>query len=277
MKCEECQFLVEGYFDGELDQATGALVATHIESCLPCNSEFEQLALEHQTYSSYERGLSAFPDLWVQVRDRITDQQVKTTTSSVSGPERLKLAFSNLFVPRFSVPVSVAVLLFGIVSTVAVMKYLDRKQPAGPIASVPQPQSPEKTSTRENNGPEVPKGKATEDLPDDLNQAPKPLEQRRAGVSTAARRESTPSQLVRDAEKNYLNAIALLTRDVAKRPSQLDPETRAKLDEALVSIDRTITATRKAVRKDPTDPLVVQYMLTAYAKKVDVLKEMTTY
>jgi hypothetical protein len=64
---------------------------------------------------------------------------------------------------------------------------------------------------------------------------------------------------------------------VAKRPSQLDPETRAKLDEALVSIDRTISATRKAVRKDPNDPLVVQYMLTAYAKKVDVLKEMTTY
>ncbi|HEV7684415.1 MAG TPA: zf-HC2 domain-containing protein [Pyrinomonadaceae bacterium] len=272
MKCEECQFLIEGYFDGELDQATNALVATHIEGCLSCNSEFEQLTSEHRTYGSYERGLSAAPDLWAKVRTRITEAPLKPATS-LPWPARFKIAFSNLFVPRFSVPVSVAVLLFGIVSTVAVMKYLDRKQPTDRIASISQ--SAEKPSIKEPDSAEESQGKI---LPvESTPEPPRHLGQRRESVSAAARRATTPSQLVRDAEKNYLNAIALLTRDAAKRPSQLDPEARAKLDEALVSIDRTITATRKAVRKDPNDPLVVQYMLTAYAKKVDVLKELTTY
>jgi hypothetical protein len=96
-------------------------------------------------------------------------------------------------------------------------------------------------------------------------------------VSPASAADRTTAELVRVAEKNYLSAIAMLTRDVAQRPSRLDSETRAKLDGALASIDRTISATRRAVRKNPNDPLAVQYMLTAYAKKVDVLKEMTNY
>jgi hypothetical protein len=46
------------------------------------------------------------------------------------------------------------------------------------------------------------------------------------------------------------------------------------LEEALSSIDRTIAATKRAVRRSPEDPIAVQYMLAAYAKKVDVLREM---
>lgn len=273
MKCEECQFLIEGYFDGELDHASNALVTTHIENCRSCSFELEQLALEQRTYGSYERALSTGPDLWARVRDEITNEQ--PATALLPWQERFKIAFGSLFVPRFSVPVSIALLLLGIMGTVAVMKYLDRSQTTGSIAAISQPRSTDKPAAKET---EEPKGKVAEDLPPDPTQdPPKHLEQRRDVISAAARRATTPSQLVRDAEKNYLNAIALLTRDVAKRPSQLDPETRAKLDEALLSIDRTITATRKAVRRDPNDPLVVQYMLTAYAKKVDVLKEMTTY
>ena len=80
-----------------------------------------------------------------------------------------------------------------------------------------------------------------------------------------------------EAEKKYLRAIALLTRGVEQRPSRLDPETRMKLDGALAAIDRTILSTRKAVRQNPNDPLAVQYMLTAYGKKVEVLKEMSNY
>jgi phage gp29-like protein len=87
----------------------------------------------------------------------------------------------------------------------------------------------------------------------------------------------TPVQLVREAEKKYLSAIALLTRDAEQRPSRLDSETRAKLNGALVAVNRTILSTRKAVQQNPNDPLAVQYMLSAYEKKVDVLKEMSSY
>jgi hypothetical protein len=84
----------------------------------------------------------------------------------------------------------------------------------------------------------------------------------------------TPHQLVREAEQKYLAAISMLSRSAARKRSQMDPVTLEKLDQAIVAINRTIAGTRKAVREHPDDPIAVQYMLTAYARKVDVLREM---
>jgi hypothetical protein len=86
--------------------------------------------------------------------------------------------------------------------------------------------------------------------------------------------EKTPEQLVREAERKYLAAIGILSRDVKQLNTEIDEPTRMKFEQALASIDRTIDATRKAVREHPSDPVAVQYMLAAYARKVDVLREM---
>ncbi|MCA1616165.1 MAG: hypothetical protein LC800_19105 [Acidobacteria bacterium] len=79
---------------------------------------------------------------------------------------------------------------------------------------------------------------------------------------------------MREAEKRYQAAIKILERDVNGRRSRLDRETLARFDETLNSIDRTIAETRKAVRQQGSDPVAVQYMLSAYAKKVEVMREM---
>jgi hypothetical protein len=50
----------------------------------------------------------------------------------------------------------------------------------------------------------------------------------------------------------------------------------ARLDAALGSIDNTIVETKKAMRENPNDPIALQYMLSAYAKKVEVLRDVTT-
>ena len=94
-----------------------------------------------------------------------------------------------------------------------------------------------------------------------------------SGVRRLSVRKS-PEQLVREAERKYLAAIEILARGIRRNPSKLDPETRTKFDQALASIDRTIDATRKAVREHPADPFAAQYMLAAYARKVDVLREI---
>jgi len=85
----------------------------------------------------------------------------------------------------------------------------------------------------------------------------------------------TPAQLVRDAEQKYLTAIAMLSRDVNRRRSQLDPIMLARFDASLSQIDNTIKETRQVVRGNPEDPIALQYLLAAYSKKVDVLREMT--
>jgi hypothetical protein len=49
----------------------------------------------------------------------------------------------------------------------------------------------------------------------------------------------------------------------------------ARFDASLAEIDRTIKETRQVVRQNPEDPIALQYLLAAYSKKVDVLREMT--
>src|SRR5207247_1317229 len=87
----------------------------------------------------------------------------------------------------------------------------------------------------------------------------------------------TPDELVRQAEEKYLAAIAILSDDVKKRREQLDPNALEQFELVLASIDKTIAETRNAVRKYPDDPVAVQYMMTAYSKKVEVLREMAGY
>ena len=86
----------------------------------------------------------------------------------------------------------------------------------------------------------------------------------------------TPAQLVRDAEQKYLTAITMLSRDVNRQRSQLDPTLLARLDASLSEIDKTIKETRRVVRENPGDPIALQYLLAAYSKKVEVLRGMTT-
>ena len=69
----------------------------------------------------------------------------------------------------------------------------------------------------------------------------------------------------------------MLSRSVDRKRSRLNPATEAELGQALSSIDRTIAATRKLVRQNPDDPVAAQYMLTAYAKKVAMLRELVDY
>lgn len=69
----------------------------------------------------------------------------------------------------------------------------------------------------------------------------------------------------------------MLSRDVNRRRSRLDAETVARFEQTLAAVNRTIADTRRAARKHPGDPVATQYMLTAYARKVDVLREMVGY
>ncbi|HKC63843.1 MAG TPA: hypothetical protein VKB86_09410, partial [Pyrinomonadaceae bacterium] len=95
--------------------------------------------------------------------------------------------------------------------------------------------------------------------------------------SDISARNPSPDQLIREAEQKYIAAIAMLSRDVNHRRNQLDAQTAIRFERTLAEIDRTIMDTRRAVREHPGDPVAAQYMLTAYAKKVDVLREMIGY
>jgi hypothetical protein len=283
MKCAECQELVQEYFDGELDQRAAAAVSVHLESCSSCSTELERLAFEQRAYQSYDRELDVSPALWVKVRERLARED-NGRTLTLFG--RSQIVFSKLLASRFGAAAAVAAVLFAIVVTVGVMKQLNKQEVPKQLALFSETLSGEKRLPGETEGIKEPvKSKAAEGRTEGSEikkNVPIGLRAELArGRSLPVREDALepkkPVQLVREAEKKYLSAIALLTRDAQLRQSQFDSETLAKIDVALAAIDRTILSTRKAVRRNPNDPLAVQYMLAAYGKKVDVLKEMTSY
>ncbi|HZE72793.1 MAG TPA: hypothetical protein VE135_25050 [Pyrinomonadaceae bacterium] len=274
MNCEECQPVLEEYLDRELTREVVEAVDLHLGTCLKCNAEFRRLSAELEIFQAYRPGIEVGNELWPGVLDRIRTHQ--TPRESLQG-NRLREWVAALFGdPRLSVPVTVALIVVAVITTVVLTRRV---------------QSPETNNTANANAVQVdssidnsPTSAASQN---NIYSEPKSSSLRTQRARTGRYNErsvarasvserQTSDQLVREAEKKYLSAIELLVRDVSRRHSQLDTESRVKLDQALASIDRTIAATRHVVRKHPDDPVAAQYMLAAYARKVDTLRTLAT-
>ena len=274
MKCEEYQAIIEEYMDGELDRQTALKVSDHLAVCRECADFCDSVRREQQLYARYNRDVEVTPALWAAVHQRIQ-------TSPPHRVSRLREWFGGLVsTPRFSPAIAAALVLITVALTALVMSYLQSNRSAikdDIVATTNENSNKGKSSnTNENankdddskDGERAAQENETEDSQLEAGSPPAPRPRRRV------KREPTPEQLIREAEQKYLAAIAILARDVNRRRSQIDPFTAAQFDTALADIDHTIGETRRAARQNPDDPIALQYMLAAYAKKVDVLREM---
>jgi hypothetical protein len=207
-------------------------------------------------------------------------------------------------VPRFSTALTAAMMLFAIGATAAVMRYVNTQAVAprdlagGAPAVSATPLSVVREPTPEATPAGRPPGSAsageTNALPGEREKTRKPEPPRKrdaqpklavpsddpAQILAASqnneivRRQRATERLVREAESKYLAAIRLLSEDVNRKRTNLDPQVAARFDETLATIDRSIAETRRTVLQQRNDPVAVQYMLSAYAKKVEVMREM---
>jgi len=238
------------------------------------------LSAEQSIYAGYQPDVEISPELWVGVRQGL---EIARPAS-----QRFRSWLRNVFaLPPVSGPVAVGLVVLAVVLTVVVMRYVSsssNKEISGRAntqdAAQPAPEVPDKTVAVRPDKSETPSTRGSSDK----DNATKPTVLTTTGdrrLPSPARsnvfRTKDPRQLVREAEQKYLAAIAMLSRNVDRKKSRLDSATAAELEQALSSIDRTIAATRKVVRQHPDDPVAAQYMLTAYAKKVDVLRELVNY
>jgi hypothetical protein len=299
MRCEECLMLLEQYFDGELDEQTAGLVTEHKAACVSCASAYRKLRRELELYLRYECGAEATSSFWAEVGVRLRAENM--ARSSRSLPElrrRLARTFGAFTTLRFSPSATAVMVLFAIALTVGVMRYADSPQGTSDQVVItqngdrrlvsPSPEASEVIRPGVTGGNQMRNDVVSEPVAN----TPHDARGRRGKIELTAvgenlkrsrqkpevlRREITPDELVREAEQKYVAAIALLSRDFSRRRSQLDHETVAQFERTLAAVDRTIAGTRRAVREHPDDPVAVQYMLAAYAKKVEVLREMNSY
>lgn len=286
MKCEECRLLVDDYAYGELDERASARLSAHLSGCAACSELYEQAQTELEIFMRYEREVEVTPGLWAAVEARIKEEKV---VHHKSGLGRVGEWFADVFrAPRLSPAFAAAMVVLAIGVTVAVTTFINSRngdQSAGQVASsqnnsntaqpgvvtnqpAPSPQSGQDElangTEKATSGESRDEGGAAPAIKDRVP-APKQL--------LANAKPPTADQLVREAEQKYLAAISLLERDVKK--TNIDPAMRARFEVALAEIDRTITETRQVARKNPGDTVAAQYLLGAYSKKVDVLREMS--
>jgi hypothetical protein len=273
MKCKQCQSLLESYFDRELDAVTAERVSAHVDKCRPCNQELKQLSAELETYQIYEHELDVPPNLWINVQQQIAPQR---NSGRLLRFGSMPIALLKQPYLQFRLATSLVVVFFLLLGAFAGNRYLNRNktvaeqmptsQPRPPVANPPVSESgearlsPMVTAQAENNSFAGRPKRATAQTP-----------------RSRLRAEENLTQVIHNAEKKYLSAIALIRRDAAQRSPRLDSETRVRLSGALADIDRTILRARNLVRQNPNDPVAVQYMLSAYENKVDVLREMGSY
>lgn len=313
MKCEECTTsALEEFLDGELEDGRAAAISAHLASCHVCALRYDELLDEATIYASYERDAEVTPQLWASVAARIAAEETATEKPrgvSLFQSVRAWLA-TALVAPRFSPVLTAAFVLLAIGATATVMKYLNSSgQAQQQIATGTKP-TPEQTKlvqpTPEATLAAVPSPTATQssappvetdDKSSEREKSPKPELQRKREPerfkpavpandpaqilvanqnSDQLRRQRATARLVREAESKYVAAIKLLSEDVNRKRTRLDPQVAARFDETLATIDRSIAETRRTVLKHGNDPVAVQYMLSAYAKKVEVMREMAT-
>jgi hypothetical protein len=299
MRCEECQGKVEDYFDGELDEQTTSLVAQHLNACRSCAIAYGKLGREQELYLRYECDAEASPAFWDNVMARSAQDD---TAQSFHAHARLRGWLGNFSAPRFSPSLTALFILIAIGLTAFVMRYINSAERATTAPAIisqnegapaTSPATPAGMSIKsENETKENAAGEENKRAVKEQTQVGRNGEGRkgsfvlvasgkmagRLGRSpTTSGDNRTPDELVREAEQKYVAAITMLSRDVSRRRSRLDPEMAARFGRTLAAIERTISDTRRAVRQHPGDPVAAQYMLTAYARKVDVLREMARF
>jgi hypothetical protein len=297
MKCEECRSILEEYVEGELEQPSSDRVGSHLNVCASCAATYEELRREQEIYARYERNLEASPALWTAIEKAIEKQKVDRKTPSFARFRHWLIGVIST--PRFTPALTVALVFLAIGMTAAIMKLFNSREvePSRGAASrasrgvehhpAPEPGSAMtarnvRQSSKENESSRDSQGQiASSSSNADGNGKGDPRLARQGGIkrtkqgSGSSARKPTAAELVREAEQKYLSAIALLSRDFKHQRSHVDPQVLAQFEQALGAIDRTIASTRRVVQQHPSDPVAVQYMLAAYAKKVEVLEEMT--
>ncbi|MFL6209730.1 MAG: anti-sigma factor family protein [Pyrinomonadaceae bacterium] len=303
MKCQEVAAVLADYFDGELDERHSRTVAAHLSACAECAEMYGALQREQDLFMRYERDVEVTPQLWQGVAARIAADKIELQqVAAAPRGTRLRDWLANTFtVPRFSPALTAALVLVAVALTVGAMTLMNKRASTTGIAT----QTPTPAPTTNKNANESPTQNNTANeheqrepqlTADNVGPRPQPSvaptkheEKREKTLPTneglriqqvglkqpLTPREPTAEDLVRDAEAKYQKAIQILSRDVNKRRPALDAETLARFDDTLKVLDRTIAETRRAaLGPGNSDPVAVQYMLTAYEKKVEVMREM---
>lgn len=283
MNCERCKNELEDFLSGELGRDRAAEVRAHLANCAGCAAFRNEVERENEIFARFYELTSIEPEaeMWDAISARInTEPQGQAQIERETGwLERLRAgAFGRLLAPATLRQTAFAALLIGL-SVAATTIYLkrgdkgadgfaskDEKVTPTPTMApiviptpVPSPTTDLASGGKSNKGATAPKGHPV------INPAAPPRQ--------LTDQELMNRQIAR-AEREYQKAIRMVDQAIAKQRDRLDPGLIKQYESSLALLDDSIAASRRALRERPDDPIAGQFLLAAYAKKLDLMQDI---
>ncbi len=279
MNCQRYREELEDYIYRELSEARSNEIKAHLAVCGACAAARDELEREHDIFAQFyeQTALEPGAEMWDAIRSRIGEEP-RTTGERTAGRLSEWLGelpgggvFSWLLRPAIVGQVAFAVVLIAI--SVATTTYLLKRgnRSAGDLAAngpqVTVTPAPGNTVTPAPVAALNPAAPAPKQTPTQLTRRhltpEKPLTEQ----------EQLDRQIAR-AEREYQNAIRMLDRAIAKRRDTLDPGLIKQYQSSLALIDDSIDQSRRAMRERPNDLAAGQFLIAAYARKVELMQDI---
>jgi len=283
MNCERCQNEIEDFLYGELDGARAAGIRAHLTNCAACAAAREDLERENELFAQFYEQTAIEPasEMWEPIRARINTAPQSQTQSEIGWLERLRKGMSGwLFAPAQTAllrQASFAILLIALSVAITTIYLKRSEKDAGDVAGGGDKITPATTPQQVSTPiPSPSTDIAGGQKPIKNGSSPKggpPAIHRAAPARQLTDQEMMNQQIAR-AEREYQKAIRMLDQAIAKRRGGLDPALVKQYESSLALIDGSIASSRRALRQRPDDPTAGQFLLAAYAKKLDLMQDV---
>lgn len=281
MNCERCKNELEDFLYGELGESLAAEVRAHLIDCAVCAAIRGEIERENEIFGRFYEQTSIEPaaEMWEAIRARI-DSEARGQAQIERGRGWLEIlrasAFGRLLAPATLRQAAFAALLiaFSVAATTIYLKigengakYIANKdENATPNPAPRQAETPSPSIGAAIGGAKPNNAAST-------TQGARPPINRPAPPRQLTEQELMNRQIAR-AEREYQKAIRLLDQAIARQRDRLDPGLIRQYESSLALIDDSIAASRRALRERPDDPTAGQFLLAAYAKKLDLMQDI---
>lgn len=282
MNCERCQVELEDFLYGELKTVRASEMQSHLAACADCRRVRVDLEREAEVFARYYERAALEPsaEMWEAIREQIGGGQPATRKAeSWAARWREWLSFGtagSLLGSAALRQAAFAAILIVISVTATALYFSMRKDEVQQAVNSKQgPQTQPDTKLPEPgvtpaNAPRVPPVAEATPHPQVASNVPK--------APKLPSRPLTEDELIRQqlarAEREYQNTIQLLDRRIARRKDSLDPVLLAQYQSSMALIDNSIAASRRELREHPKDSIAGQFLLAAYARKVELMEDV---
>lgn len=278
MNCERCQTELEDFLYGELAEGQAAAVRAHLADCVACAQARAALERENEIFAEYyeQTALEPAPEMWQAIQARIHTE----AAAPAAAPEKVSFIagiltwLSSAAVVR-QAAFALALIVISVAATTFYLKSQQNNETnlAGPGAS-PTPTAsvaPAPNATPETRPVAPPKNDLAQRTETSKNASRTPLKPQPQLSET----QLIQNQIAR-AEREYQGAIKLLDRVIARNRDNFAPGLLKQYESSLALIDSSIAESRRALRERPEDAASGQFLLSAYAKKLELMQEIAT-